>query len=173
MRLSIKIGAITFAASLFVQTSRAETVYYAVSQGSDLGKQVWHAGELKTFNANRPENVFDLYTVQRLNDGRSKVLRELSTPSGDWFLTLSYFFGKDGRLAKIQFDFRTFNGVCSCGETGPVRCQRWYDVDRAGRVRESSERITRLGTEDVVDWTFHEPKVRHWAKLSDLPIKPR
>jgi hypothetical protein len=160
-----------FAAAL--STVRADTIYYAVSHGQHFENETWHAGDLKVFNANRPENVFDLYTFHRLTDGTAKVIREMSTPSGDWFLILTYFYGKEGRLKKIEFDLRTFNGVCPCGETGPVRCHRCYTVDRSGRLRKESELVTQLDSGNAVDWTFHEPKVRHWAKLSELPIKPR
>jgi hypothetical protein len=177
MRLSRRIGPASFiGAILFVATlsaARAETIYYAVAHGQNFENETWHAGDLKTFNAHRPENVFDLYTFHSLSDGTAKVIREMSTPSGDWFLNLTYFYAKDGRLTKIDFDYRTFLGVCSCGETGAVRCRRRYLVDRSGHLRKESELVTRLDSGNAVDWTFPEPKVRHWAKLSELPIRPQ
>lgn len=167
------VSALTVLGAVFASDARSETIYYAVSHGENFEKQTWRSGELQAFNAKRPENVFDLYTFHRLTDGTSKVIREMSTPSGDWFLNLTYHYGKEGRLSRIDFDFRTFNGVCPCGETGPVRCQRSYAMDKSGHLRKDSELITHLNTGNAVDWTFHEPKVRHWAKLSELPIKPR
>lgn len=177
IRLSRKTAAISFTLTVLIialgSTAYGEPIYYAVSQGQNFDKQTWHSGDSKAFNANRPENVFDFYTFHRLSDGTAKVIREFNTPSGDWFLNLTYFYGKDGRLGRIDFDFRTFNGICPCGETGPVRCQRSYTVDKRGRLRKESEMIIELKSGNAVDWKFYEPKVRHWAKLSHLPIKPR
>jgi hypothetical protein len=161
------LGAVLFAAA-----TDAETVYYAVSEGENYDKQTWRSGDLKTLKQNRPENVFDLYTFRQLGDGSSRVTRERSTPSGDWFLTLTYYYAKNGRLTKMDYDFRTFNGLCPCGETGPVRCERFYSVDHAGKLRKTSERIIEMKTGAAVDWTFSEPAVRHWARISDLPIRP-
>lgn len=173
MNVGCPVLAAMLVALMFAATARSETIYYAVFHSDNFEKQTWHTGDSKSFNANRPENVFDLYTFHQLGDGTSKVIREMSTPSGDWFLNLIYFYAKDGRLTKIDFDFRTFNGVCPCGETGPIRCQRWYDVDKSGHLRKASELVTHLTSGNAVDWTFPEPKVRHWGKLSELPIKPR
>ncbi|HJT80558.1 MAG TPA: hypothetical protein VJ719_05115 [Chthoniobacterales bacterium] len=177
MRLIRKRAAIAVSLTIMgvitAPAARSETIYYAVSPGDSFEQQTWHSADRKTFETSRPANVFDLYTVHRLADGSSKVIREMSTPSGDWFLHLTYRYGKDGRLTRIDFDFRTFNGICPCGETGPVRCQRSYAVDTSGRIRKDSELVTHLNTGNTIDWTFDEPKVRHWAKLSDLPIKPR
>jgi len=160
-------------ASLGAATVAAETIYYAVSEGQHYDRQSWRTGDLDQFKRNRPENVFDVYTVHRLQDGRAKVVRERTTPSGDWTLTLTYHYDKDGRLAKMEYDLRTFYGVCPCGETGPVRCERFYSVDRSGRPEKISERITEMKSGNTVDWTFAEPKTKHWARLSELPIRPR
>lgn len=167
------VAAFTVLGAAFPSSARGETVYYAVSRGQHFETQTWHTGDLDEFKQKRPDNVFDFYTFKRLTDGTSKVVREMSTPSGDWFLILTYVYGKTNRLNRIDFDFRTFNGVCPCGETGPVRCQRSYTADKYGHLRKDSELIINLNTGNAVDWTFHEPKLRHWAKLSQLPIKPR
>jgi hypothetical protein len=161
------------AATLFASVATADTLYYAVSTGEKFDRQSWHSGDLAAFNKNRPENVFDLYTCQRLADGGLKVIRERSTPSGDWSLTLTYHYGTTGRLGKIQYDFSTFNGVCPCGETGPVRCERIYLVDAGSKLRKTMERVTDMKTGAVVDWTFAEPTVKHWGSVAELPIKPR
>jgi hypothetical protein len=159
------------AASL-VAAAEAETIFYAVSEGETYNKQTWRSGDLKQFNENRPHNVFDLYTFHWLADGKAKVIRERTTPSGDWSLTATYYYAKSGRLTKMDFDFQTFKGVCSCGETGPVRCERSYSVDPDGNLRKISERIIEMKTGSAVDWTFQEPVIKHWATLSSLPIKP-
>ena len=158
---------------LFTSVAGAETIYYAVSDGENYGGQRWHAGDLQAFNNKRPDNVFDSYTCQHLADGGLKVIRERSTPSGDWSLTLTYNYGTNGRLDKIHFDFSTFNGMCSCGETGPIRCERTYLVDAGGKLRKTMERITNMKTGLLVDWTFSEPTVKHWGSVAELPIKPR
>ena len=163
---------IGIAAAVLASTANAETVYYAVSQGENLARQTWHSGDLERFKQNRPDNVFDLYIFHRLSGGKSKVTRERSTPSGDWFLILTYYYSSGGRLTKMDFDFRTFNGVCPCGETGPIRCERIYSADSAGKLRKESERIVEEKTGATVDWTFNEPLVKHWATLRELPIQP-
>jgi hypothetical protein len=163
---------IGIAISLAAPVAHGDQIYYAVSEGHNYEKQIWHAGDLKEFNRKRPNNVFDLYTFQRLTDGSVKVARELSAPSGDWFLRLTYFYGKNGQLTKIDFDFSTFEGKCSCGEGGLTRCQRSYSVDSTGQLRKRTERVTDMKTGDIVDWTFPEPKVKHWASLHDLPMRP-
>jgi hypothetical protein len=158
---------------LFASAASAETIYYAVSEGENYGSQRWHVGDLQAFNHNRPGSVFDLYTCQRLADGGLKVIRERTTPSGDWSLTLTYRYGTNGRLGKILYDFSTFNGMCPCGETGPIRCERTYLVDAGGKLRKTMERITNMNTGILVDWTFSEPTVKHWRSVAELPIKPR
>jgi hypothetical protein len=173
------MGSVTRQASLFVammlfaSAAGAQTIYYAVSEGENFAKQHWQAGDLQAFNHNRPDNVFDLYTCERLAGGGLKVIRERSTPSGDWSLALTYDYGTNGRLDKIHYDFSTFNGLCPCGETGPVRCERIYLVDAGGKLRKTMERITEMKTGAVVDWTFSEPTVKHWGSVAELPIKPR
>src|SRR3954453_16284974 len=173
------MGSVIRQVSLFVATvlsasaASAETIYYAVSEGENSAKQHWQAGDLQTFNHKRPDNVFDLYSCQRLSDGGLKVIRERSAPSGDWSLTLTYDYGTNGRLHKIQYDFSTFNGMCPCGETGPIRCERTYLVDAGGKLRKTMERITNMKTGVLVDWTFSEPTVKHWGSVAELPIKPR
>ena len=150
-----------------------EPIYYAVSEEANYDRRSWHVGDLKQFQAKRPENVFDLYTFHRLSDGGARVRRELSSPFDDWLLILTYHYGSNGRLTKIDYDFRTSNGICDCGESGPVRCERSYLVDFSGKLRKTSEQIIKLETGQLVDWKFHEPQVRHWASLRELPIGPR
>jgi hypothetical protein len=172
------MGFITRQVSLFVATmlfasaASADTIYYAVSEGENYGRQSWHAADLQAFNGKRPDNVFDLYICRRLTDGGLKVVRDRSSPSGDWSLTLTYYYGANGRLDRIQYDFSTFNGLCPCGEIGPVRCERTYLVDAGGKLRKTMERITNMKTGALVDWTFSEPTLRHWASVAELPIKP-
>ena len=167
------VAVITAFLAVLVSTGRGETIYYAVSHGKNLARQDWHAGDLDAFTANRPENVYDLYTLQRQSDGKAKVSRDMSSPSGDWFLRLTYLYGKDGRLTRIDYDFSAFHAHCSCGARGPARSQRLYRVDTFGRLHKISETVTDLNGGNRVNWSFDEPTIRHWAKLTDLPVKPR
>ena len=157
---------------MLAPTICGEPVYYAISNGESDGRRVWQIGDLKQFKAKRPANVFDLYTFHRLSDGAARVQREISTRSGEWFLLLIYYYSKDGRLTKIDYDFETVGGLCSCGESGPIRCARSYVVDDTGNLRKTAERVTEVKTGRIVDWTFYEPQVRHWATLRELPILP-
>src|SRR3954467_7249824 len=97
---------LTIVAASVAAAAEPTTVYYAVFEGRNYDRETWKVGDLKAFKASRPENVFDSYTFERLPDGKSKVVREFATPSGDWFATLTYFYSNSGRLTRILYDFR-------------------------------------------------------------------
>jgi hypothetical protein len=139
----------------------AETVYYAVSEnGEDYLKKTWHSAEIGRFRKNPPENVFDSYTFQRLANGTSKVVRQCSSPSGDWFMIVTYDYGKNGRLTSLQTDLAFLEPQS--------RCERSYSVNPSGTLNKTSERIT--GGNDSAEW---QPPVKHWMSLSELPLKPK
>jgi hypothetical protein len=160
-------------ALLCTSLARAQTIYYAVFEGNNYEKETWHVVDLKEFNANRPGNVFDLYRFERLSDGTSKVMREFSTPSGDWMFLLTYHYDKNGRLNKLESEFRTFGGVTISGDGGSTRCVRSFVVSNNGELQKTSERITDMKTGREVTRSFYEPAVKHWMHLRDLPIQPK
>jgi len=153
---------------------RAETIYYAVSGGKNYEKETWHVGDLKNFNTKRPDNVFDLFTFERLADGTSKASREYSTPSGDWLFLLTYYYDHNRRLTKLKSEFRTFKGMDVVhDDEGMTRCVRSYSVTNTGKLRKMSEQITDMKSGREVKRTFYEPNVKHWMNLRDLPIQPK
>jgi hypothetical protein len=157
---------------LFASTARAEPIYYSVSEGQNYEKETWHVGDLKQFNFNRPDNVFDLYTFHGLSGGAAKVVREFSTPSGDWLFILTYYYAKSGQLTKLDSEFRTFGSISVSGEDGLTRCERSYTVNAAGKLHKTRQRITDMKTGRTVNRSFFEPEVKHWMSLRELPVQP-
>ena len=160
--------------SICVTPLRSESIYYAVFEGKNYEKQKWFSKELREFNANPPDDVHDLYTFERGAHGTSIVKREYSTPSGDWLFMFTYHYAKNGRLQRIESEFRTFNGIDVLhDDEGLTRSVRSYAVTNTGRLRKISERITDMKSGREVVRSFYEPEVKHWMHLHDLPIQPK
>lgn len=86
----------------------------------------------------------------------------------------TYHYAKNGRLQRIESEFRTFNGIDVLhDDEGLTRCVRSYAVTNTGRLRKISERITDMKSGREVARSFYEPKVKHWTYLHDLPIQPK
>jgi len=142
-------------------TVSTQQIYYAVSDSDDENylKKTWHVGEIDRFRKNPPDHVFDSYTFQRLANGTSKVVRECSSPTGDWAMIVKYSYGKNGRLTSLQTDLAM--------PDAQSRCERSYSVNPSGTLNKTSERIT---GNDSAKW---QPPVKHWMTLSELPLKPK
>jgi hypothetical protein len=139
----------------------AETIYYAVSDRDDENylKRTWHVGEVARFRKKRPDHVFDFYTFRRFANGTSKVVRECTSPTGDWFMLVTYDYGKNGRLTSLQTDLAM--------PDAQSRCERSYSVNPSGTLNKTSERIR--GNDSAKS----QPPVKHWMSLSELPLKPK
>ena len=139
-----------------------QTIYYAVSDGDGENylKKTWHASEIGRFRKNPPDHVFDSYTFQDLANGTSTVVRQCSSPTGDWAMTVKYSYGKNGRLTMLQTDLSMNEGL--------DRYERSYSVTPSGTLNKTSERIT--GKDLDGSW---QPPVKHWMSLSELPLRPK
>jgi hypothetical protein len=152
----------------------AQTVYYDTLTGENYATESWHSAPLAVFKAAPPDNVYDIYTVQRQSDGTTVLHRDLTSPSGDWRFELTYEYGRDARLQKIRSVFVTFGGVAvSRDEDGLTRCVRTFKVLGNGALHKTSERITDEKTGRVVARQFYEPRITHWMSLDQLPIRPK
>jgi hypothetical protein len=166
-------GSVVLMLWICVTSLRSEPIYYAVFEGKNYEKRTWFSKELREFNANPPHDVYDLYTFERGARGASIVKREYSTPSGDWLFMFTYRYAKNGRLQRIESEFRTFNGIDVLHDDGMTCCVRSYVVTNTGRLRKISERITDMKSGREVARGFYEPEVKHWMRLHDLPIQPK
>jgi hypothetical protein len=167
-------GSVVLMLWICVTSLRSDPIYYAVFEGKNYEKRIWFSKELREFNANPPHDVYDLYTFERGARGTSIVKREYSTPSGDWLFMFTYHYAKNGRLQRIESEFRTFNGIDVLNDDeGLTRCVRSYAVTNTGRLRKISERITNMKSGREVARSFYEPEVKHWMHLRDLPIQPK
>jgi hypothetical protein len=152
----------------------AQTVYYATFTGENYAKKSWHSAPLAAFKAAPPDDVYDVYTVERRSDGITVVHRDYTTPSGDWRFELTYEYGPDGRLWKIRSELITFGGITTSGQDeGLTRCVRTFTVSRSGILHKTSERITDERRGRVVARQFYHPQIKHWTRLDQLPIRPK
>ena len=155
-------------------TLRADPIYYEVSTGKNSSDQKWHVMDRHEFEAKHPYDVYDLYTFKRLPGGTARVERQVDTPSGDWVMLLTYHYAKTGYLTKIDYEFRTFNGInIQTDDAGLTRCIRSYEVTPSGELRLNSERIEDMKTKRVVKRGFFEPTIAPWMTLKSLPIQPK
>ena len=173
MRLVIPIFTVLLCSGTAV--GQEQTIYYGVFEGKNYEKETWHSTKLREFQANRPDNVFENYTLHKEADGTCKVKRECTTPSGDWMLYLTYKYGANGRLRQLESDFRTFvaDPAAEGNEGGVTRCLRVYDVSSGGKLEKKSENITDAKTGRKVVRRFFDPEVKHWMSLRDLPLEPK
>jgi hypothetical protein len=150
----------------------ADTIYYAI--GEYVADRRWHAMDRTKFEIEQPESVYDSYTFERLADGSSRVHRQVDSVSGDWFFLFTYHYAPNGRLTKIDWEFRTFNGIdVEHNDEGLTRCLRTYSVERSGKLRMLSERMEDMNTGRAVKRSFYEPKIKHWMAAKDLPMQPK
>jgi hypothetical protein len=171
MRFPIITLVVLFASS---SSLRAETVYYQTATGENFQNQTWHSMERREFKAKQPENVYDSYTIERLGDGSSSLRRQVDSKAGDWLLLLTYLYAPDGRLRKVDLEFRTFSGIdVENDDEGMTRCLRSYAVERSGKLRVVSERIEDFDTHRLVKRSFYMPDISHWKTLKELPIQPK
>jgi hypothetical protein len=91
----------------------ADTIYYETATGENFRNQSWHAMNRREFEANQPHDVVDFYTFERLADGSSRVRRQTDSMAGDRLLLATYHYAPNGCLTKIDWEFRTFNGMTS------------------------------------------------------------
>lgn len=152
----------------------ADTIYYETATGENFRNRSWHAMDRRDFEAKQPDEVYDSYTFERSADGSSRVHRELEV-SGDWLFLLTYHYAQNGRLTKIDWEFRTFNGIdVEHNDEGLTRCLRTYSVERSGKFRLLSERMEDMKTGRVVKRSFYQPEITHWMTRKQLPpIKPK
>jgi hypothetical protein len=172
----MKYVVVTIIAAVFAhyEALSADRIYYETAKGENFRDQSWHAMDRREFEKNRPDYVYDLYTFERLGDGSSRVRREVDSVSGDWLFLLTYHYGRNGRLTKIGWEFRTFNGIdVEHNDEGLTRCLRTYTVGPSGKLRLVSERMEDMKTGRKVKRSFYEPEIKHWMALKDLPIQPR
>jgi hypothetical protein len=170
----MRITSIIIAFSVICAVLSADTVYYETSRAEDFQDRSWHAMDRHEFESKQPENVYDFYTFECLADGSSRVKREMDSMSGDWLFLLTYDYAQNGRLTKIDWEFRTFNGIdVEHNDEGLTRCLRTYSVEPCGKLRLLSERMEDMKTGRVVKRSFYEPKITHWMSLKDLPIQPK
>jgi hypothetical protein len=154
-------------------TTWSDIVYYATFTGENYVKKTWHCSSLAAFKADPPADVYDSYTVERHGDGRTRVHRDYTTPSGDWRFELIYDYGRDAHLRRIRSVFVTFAGITTCREAeGLTRCVRTFSVSPGGTLRQTAERITDKKSGRVVARQFYQPRVEHWMSLSQLPVPP-
>jgi hypothetical protein len=170
MRMSLYIAALVgFTSSIY-----AQTIYYAVASGQNYQRKTWSSAPLAAYNAARPGDVYDSYTIERHPDGTTVVHRDYTTPSGDWRFELTYEYGRDTCLRKIRSEFVTFGGITISGEDeGLTRCVRTFTISRNGTLHKTYERITDEKSGRVVARQFYEPQIKHWMSLDELPIHPK
>src|SRR3954464_403533 len=151
----------------------AQTIYYATFDGDNYAQATWHSASLAVFKAAPPDDVYDSYTVEARRGGITIVRRDYSTPSGDWRFQLTDKYGRDRRLFQVHSEFVTFGGITVSGEDeGLTRCIRDFTVSSRGTLQKTSERIIDEKTGRKVARQFPEPRIDHWMRLDDLPIRP-
>lgn len=71
----------------------------------------------------------------------------MDSAAGDWLFLLTYRYAPNGRLTKIDWEFRTFNGIdVEHDDEGLTRCLRTYSVERSGKLRLLSARMEDMKT---------------------------
>jgi len=97
------------------------------------------------------------------------IQRKVFTESGDWGGLIHYFYGEDGHLRHVSYEFSTFNGYDKItGEFGATRSVRDYAVSMEGRLILKSTITTDLATgKRVGNRSFYEPKIHHWMTIAE------
>lgn len=122
------------------KTKRPELVFADVSDYTTNEKAKWRkfASE-KALDKHR--NRTEVYTIAYAWRKAGKLVASnftLSSPSGDWVKYVYHHFRRDGTLARVESDYRTFNG-----DFMVVR-QRYFD--RAGKQIKNSVKFLDLKT---------------------------
>jgi hypothetical protein len=87
----------------------------------------------------------------------------LTSPSGDWFQYVYYYFREDGSLAKIQSELNTFHGNLT------VITNRIYDVD--GKLLQVRTKYLDLKSHKPTrSRDFMDQEIPLYVKARDLPF---
>ena len=161
------------------KTPIAEINSYAAQVDSYIkrharGKRIF--GDVSSYNDNAPRwrefkneseaEKHELYSTAYVWSRDANIVGvnlTLSSPSGDWAHYVTYYFRKDGSLAKIEAQLNTFYGDVS------VVRQQYFD-NRGVRLR-TTRRVLDLKTKKPKKSAdYMDQDVPVYRKLSELPF---
>ncbi len=111
---------------------------YLIEQFNDVDQDGWHpVGYI-----DEDQNVSRGLSLWK-SDELKRVVLENATPSGDWFRIDEYCFNKDGNIARLYSDLRTFYG--------DVQVMRTWEYYSDGSIKSSNTELIDLKTDESID----------------------
>lgn len=150
------------------KTKRPELVFADVSDYTANEKPKWRkfASE-RALDRHRTRT--EVYTIAYAWRKAGKLVAAnftLSSPSGDWAKYVYHYFREDGSLARVESDYRTFNG-----DFMVVR-RRYFDRD--GKQIKNSVKFLDLKTREPKDASSgvmgDAPEVDYYLTTRNLPF---
>ena len=145
----------------FVKVNKKHRIFADISTENDKNAK-W-----KEFKSDKALDDATWYQASNVFSKEGKIVGAMFTftsPSGDWYHYINYYFRDDGSLAKIRAQLNT-----AYGDISVVR-NRYYDP--TGLLIRSTKRFQDIGTSKVVKAPvgFIDEPIPLFKKVSDLPF---
>jgi hypothetical protein len=145
----------------FTKTNKTHRRFADVASENDE-KEIW-----KEFKTDKAFEDATWYQGASVFSRKGKIVAAFFTftsPSGDWFHFIDYYFRDDGSLAMIRARLNT-----AYGNTSVVR-QRYYDS--AGKLISSTRKFLELTTnKEIKPVDFMDEPIPVYKKASVLPFR--
>jgi HAMP domain-containing protein len=120
------------------KTDPDEEFGYLDKEFNDMAQSVWR----QTEEINAEDKIY-MGLSEWIKDEIKMVTLEIASPSGDWYRIDNYCFNKDGGIAQIYSDLRTF--------FGNVQVTRIWKYYSDGSIENSDINVLDLDTEKPID----------------------